>query len=310
MPSPDDALIRHSAFLWLDNLVANQGVLTWDEIEAGFPVPGLDHRVRFATRAKGIFKPKEMHHILSIKTVMPRPGRKVWYADQNKSHDAIFGGSDAVSYSFRGSNPDAPDNLLLKHAADHNLPLVYLVAVAPAVYCPFYPVFVTEWNATKLEAKIVFSLPEMSKGQFPINEIERRYALRLTKQRLHQAKFRLAVIDAYGGRCAITRMPAKQLLDASHIMPDSDEELGHPIVRNGLPLSKIHHAAYDANLIGIDADGVVHVSERLLSIHDGPFLEYGIKAMQDTKILLPDLENDRPDRERLARRFELFVASA
>jgi len=49
------------------------------------------------------------------------------------------------------------------------------------------------------------------------------------------------------------------LLDAEHIIPDPDEELGQPIVPNGLPLSKIHHAARSTqNLILVDADGVVH----------------------------------------------------
>jgi predicted restriction endonuclease len=35
---------------------------------------------------------------------------------------------------------------------------------------------------------------------------------------------------------------------------DADEQLGQPIVSNGLPLTKIHHAAFDAQLIGIDPD--------------------------------------------------------
>jgi len=53
---------------------------------------------------------------------------------------------------------------------------------------------------------------------------------------------------------------------------DADEQLGQPIVSNGLPLTKIHHAAFDANLIGIDPDFRIHVSDRLLEIHDRPFL--------------------------------------
>jgi len=59
------------------------------------------------------------------------------------------------------------------------------------------------------------------------------------------------MLAAYGGRCAITNLPEPRLRDAAHIISDTDEELGQPIVPNGLPLSKIHHAAFDANLIGI-----------------------------------------------------------
>jgi putative restriction endonuclease len=53
------------------------------------------------------------------------------------------------------------------------------------------------------------------------------------------------------------------LLDAAHIISDGDETLGQPVVPNGITLSKIHHAAFDAHLIGIDPGYKVHVAERL-----------------------------------------------
>ena len=37
---------------------------------------------------------------------------------------------------------------------------------------------------------------------------------------------------------------------AAHIVADKDEQFGQPVVSNGIPLSKIHHAAFDAHLIG------------------------------------------------------------
>src|SRR5437868_1994158 len=66
---------------------------------------------------------------------------------------------------------------------------------------------------------------------------ERRYALREVKARLHQASFRDAVLTAYGGRCAISHLPELRLLDAAYIVMDADEQLGQPIVSNGLPLN-------------------------------------------------------------------------
>jgi putative restriction endonuclease len=91
------------------------------------------------------------------------------------------------------------------------------------------------------------------------------------------ASFRDAVLSAYGGRCAISDLPEPRLLDAAHIIIDADEQLGQPVVSNGLPLTKIHHAAFDAHLIGVDPDFRIHVSDRLLDLHDGPFLELGLK---------------------------------
>jgi putative restriction endonuclease len=74
----------------------------------------------------------------------------------------------------------------------------------------------------------------------------------------------------------------------------------------GLPLTKIHHAAFDAHLIGIDPDYTVHVSDRLLEIHDGPFLEQGLKGIVGQVIDRPRGLEDHPDRDRLALRFEKF----
>jgi hypothetical protein len=83
-----------------------------------------------------------------------------------------------------------------------------------------------------------------------------------------------------------------------------------PMVSNGLPLTKIHHAAFDAQLIGIDPDSRIHVSDRLLEIHDGPFLELGLKGIVGQVIELPRRSEDRPDRDRLAIRFEQFKKAA
>src|SRR5262245_21700121 len=142
----------------------------------------------------------------------------------------------------------------------------------------------------------------------PESPIERRYALRIVKQRLHQGSFREAVIYAYDGRCALSHLPEPLLLDAAHIVVDKDERFGQPVVPNGIPLSKIHHAAFDAHLIGIDPDYRLHVSERLLSQNDGPMLE-ALKRLNGETIHLPKRPKDRPDRDRLALRFERFKAT-
>ena len=127
------------------------------------------------------------------------------------------------------------------------------------------------------------------------------------KQRLHQDSFREAVITAYRGRCALSGLREHRLLDAAHIVSDKDEPLGQPVVPNRLPLSKIHHTAFDADLIDIDPDYRVHVSERLLAQRDGPMLE-ALKQLQGGALHLPSRVGDRPDRERLERRFVRFKA--
>jgi hypothetical protein len=99
---------------------------------------------------------------------------------------------------------------------------------------------------------------------------ERRYALRLVKPRLHQASFREVVLAAYDHRCAISNLPHDHLLDAAHIV----------------------------------ADGRLHVSERLLMLRDGPLLEQSLKGIAGGQIRAPRRQEDRPDRDPLAARFE------
>jgi putative restriction endonuclease len=114
------------------------------------------------------------------------------------------------------------------------------------------PAFISEWDSRALKARVAFGMPDQSTLAAPENTLERRYALRAVKERLHQASFREAVITAYNGRCALSGLPEPLLLDAAHIVADKDERLGQPVVSNGMPLSKIHHAAFDAHLVGID----------------------------------------------------------
>jgi putative restriction endonuclease len=55
-------------------------------------------------------------------------------------------------------------------------------------------------------------------------------------------------------------------------MVTDDEQLGRPIIsngRNGLPLTTIHHTAFNAHMIGVDPDFRVYVSERLLDVIGG-----------------------------------------
>ena len=169
------------------------------------------------------------------------------------------------------------------------------------------PAFIGGWDAARLKAKVVFGVP----GEMTLSSgaAERRYALRTVKRRLHQATFRDAVIAAYNGRCALSGLPEPMLLDAAHIVADGDARLGQPVVPNGIPLSKIHHAAFDAHLVGIDPDFRVHVADRLMAQRDGPMLE-GLKRLHHGFLRLPARERDQPDRDRLAERFARFKEAA
>ena len=299
--------MRMSAFEHVRRLSEIRDYLTANDLKPGFLFDGA--RVPLINPQRGIFKPQKMRYLLSIKTVFPRPGGRVWYDDQREVHRQIFEEDESIDYAFMGQDPNAVDNQWLREAFENRVPIIYFLGFAPGRYQAIHPVFISGWDARALKARVSFGVPGQDLFVPPENVIERRYALREVKQRLHQASFREAVIAAYDGRCAVSGLPESLLLDAAHIMEDKDERFGQPVVPNGIPLSKIHHAAFDRHLIGIDPDYQLHVSGRLLELQDGPMLE-ALKRLNGQKIHLPRRMKDQPDRDRLALRFERFKTAA
>lgn len=121
--------------------------------------------------------------------------------------------------------------------------------------------------------------------------------------RLHQASFRERVLDAYRTHCAMCRLKHRELLDAAHIIPDSDPD-GHLEVSNGLSLCKIHHAAFDRGIIGVWPVYVIEVREDVLREEDGPMLKYGSQALHNLDLLLPSRAADQSPKEALERRYQ------
>jgi len=303
----DDKALRVAAFREVRRLADLNGDLSARDLLAGFKYDGV--RIPLINPRRGIFKPTQMRYLLSIKTVFPKPGARVWYDDQRQVHRQIYEGDEAVDYSFMGQNVEAAENRWLREAMQNAVPFIYFLGIAPSVYRALIPSFVIGWDPASLKARIAFSAEEEVELKAPETAAERRYALRLVKYRLHQASFREAVITAYRGRCALSGLRESVLLDAAHIIEDKNEPLGQPIVQNGIPLAKTHHAAFDAHLLGIDPDFRIHVSERILDQKDGPTLE-ALKRLHSNRIHLPSRGKDMPDRDRLAMRFEQFKARA
>jgi len=301
-----DAVIRKAAFDHLRALASGRDYITSEELKDGFNFDG--ERVPLVNPRRGIYKPRRMKYLLSIRTVFPKSGNRIWYDDQRKVHEALYESEEFVDYAFMGENPEAADNRWLVEAGKEQVPFIYFIGVAPGRFFPAFPSYIASWDRKGLTARVGFGEPaEYLTSKFDDNSPARRYALRVVKQRMHQATFREAVISAYESRCAISGLPESRLLDAAHIIEDKDEALGQPVVRNGIPLSKIHHAAFDAHLIGIDPDLIIHVSSRLLEQKDGPMLE-AMKAVHGQKLRLPKRAIDRPDFERLEVRFSHFKA--
>ena len=84
---------------------------------------------------------------------------------------------------------------------------------------------------------------------------------------------------------------------------------GQPVVPNGVSLCKIHHGAFDANILGIRPDLTLHVRADVMDEVDGWMLAGGIQGVHNRPLeILPKSRASRPDPVRLEERYAAFLA--
>ena len=81
------------------------------------------------------------------------------------------------------------------------------------------------------------------------------------RPRLGQGAFRVAVTDAYGRSCAVTREHSLPVLEAAHIRPYALD--GAHDVRNGLLLRSDLHRLFDIGYVTVTPELRLEVSPRL-----------------------------------------------
>ncbi|MFI9509898.1 HNH endonuclease [Nocardia sp. NPDC052566] len=294
MDTGAEYVLRQQIIEQLAEQVAKKGALTRDELTA-FKVGADSHKL--IDRNKGIWNPKDLLATLSIMSKPDSP-----YTDEQV-------GDSLLAYDYRDGNPRG-DNVKLRRALELQLPIILLRWIKDGVYIPVAPVYVIrdDFERKRFILALDESLREVA-DPLHLKPIERSYAQRVTKQRLHQPEFRGRVLLAYGYRCAACGLAYPSLLDGAHIIADSDDD-GSADVDNGLSLCKIHHAAYDANLLGISPDHVIHIGPNLMhDPTDSPMLRHGLQDLDGKRITLPRLRADYPAEDRLERRFGEFQAA-
>lgn len=296
-----DLELRRATFAHVARLAsAGGGLVSSAQLNEGIRFRG--ERVPIWNQQKGIFRPailREPGAALTIQTSFDSP-----YDDRLDPDD------DRFVYRYRGIDPDHPDNVALRRAMQMRRPVLYLVAVGRGRYRAVFPCHVVAEAPAQLAFYLLADAQPVHVGtpDHSDDTVQRAYATRMVKQRLHQERFRYLVLAAYREQCAMCRLRHLELLDAAHILPDRDER-GNPEVPNGLSLCKIHHGAYDVNILGVAPDFTVHVRRDVLEEHDGPMLRHGLQELQGLRIILPRREAQHPNREYLEERFRRFRAA-
>jgi putative restriction endonuclease len=298
----DDEQVRTAMFAHLERLTAQHPEGVTSAALNTFTVVG--RAVKLVVQP-GIWKPADLEAALTIRTTYTAPNQMPPYED-----DIAAGG--LVKYAYRGTDPNHSDNRALRAAMRDQRPLAYFIGVAKSVYQAHFPVYVV--GEQPAEHSFLVAVDEAQRLVDPdlvdkLTPDRRSYLERLTRIRLHQPVFRARVLQAYETQCAICRLRHADLLDAAHIIRDADEG-GLPVVPNGLSLCKIHHAAYDRNIIGVSPDLVIKVREDILAEVDGPMLKHGIQAMDGVQLTVPRQRAAQPNRENVELRFQEFLAAS
>lgn len=293
----EQALLRLEIFADLELFIESRGGFASRDELTGFVMrSGL--RMPLIDTSRGIRNPQEFDASLAI--VSASDGGR-----NNPYDDAIDRESGLLRYSWARGPVDAGDNRKLLAALETGAPIILFEKPLPNLYVPVFPVYVIDVDLENRH--FIVDLDDSGLRTSRAVTLDKKYVDRLVRQRVHQPMFRARVLSAYKKKCAVCTLKYPELLDAAHIISDSDER-GLPVVTNGMAMCKIHHAAYDQDFLGVSPDYVVHINERLLADRDGPMLQFGLQAMNGKSLELPSRRDDRPDRDYLAERFARFVA--
>ena len=113
-------------------------------------------------------------------------------------------------------------------------------------------------------------------------------AIASVRIRRGQQFFRQTVLNAYGVKCCISGINVPRLLVASHIKPWSEFPETRLDARNGLCLSSLHDAAFDAGLITVNEDLRLVLSNKLRRYFPQPSLEQNFLPFEGITIRLPE----------------------
>ncbi|RDI05494.1 HNH endonuclease [Flavobacterium sp. AG291] len=141
-----------------------------------------------------------------------------------------------------------------------------------------------------------FLQSDFENDSFDLVQEPRERKKQLTNIRNGQGAFKGKILKAYRNACCVTGETIPELLEAAHIQQYKSKTSNH--VQNGLLLRVDIHRLFDNNLIFIDGDYVIHVSDLVGN-------EY-YKRFDGKKITLPDIESEYPSTEALELKREEF----
>lgn len=120
---------------------------------------------------------------------------------------------------------------------------------------------------------------------------------------MRQILFRAALMEAYGGKCALTGLAFPDLLEACHIVPWAECSPAQQVdVRNGILMNRLHHRMFDRGYMTIDDNYDVHIDQHKSREWGRDQVRHAIaKDLNGSRLSLPEDKNLWPNPEYITR---------
>ncbi|AEL08327.1 hypothetical protein XCR_3465 [Xanthomonas campestris pv. raphani 756C] len=199
--------------------------------------------------------------------------RKDWSSNSNRPRDLLFRRGKSQRVTYEPFRPSIHGHWTLQPNQGGNWEAVQLPATPQS-----------KAEAEGQEAAFAH-LPPLDS-----DHDARVWTMRAVAQRRGQSFFRNQLLDAYGGRCAITGCSAKEVLEAAHILPYQGDHTDR--VDNGLLLRADLHTLFDCLLLWITPENKVALAPSLLTT------DY--LALRGQTVRQPESRKNRPNPDHLS----------
>jgi putative restriction endonuclease len=173
-PPSHDTQLRQ-AFSYVDRLaILRGGVLDSADLALGFEFGG--QRIPLINPQRGIFKPRQMEHLLSI-SGMTISARLIARSTR------VMMSSTTHSWAPTRTRRITAGSWM---RCSSRSPVIYFLGTSPGRYQPIIPTFIVGWHPERLRVDLAFWVIIGASAQATLPAPpERRYALREIKARLH-----------------------------------------------------------------------------------------------------------------------------
>lgn len=236
---------------------------------------------------------------------IPRPNQITVLLGWHAGYEVFVGWGIANHAKQEGSSPSAQVKQTTLEAA-HTKSFSTQLKKNGEVVVAFRPEFMVEYL---LGADTLHHRGVKAVDVSPLNDIEsatsedldaitdakRKLVVMQIVKKYRAHDFRNRVLGAYGHRCAACGVQL-ELIDAAHVLPvEADGSTDETC--NGIALCKLHHAAFDRNLISFDERYRIELSKSKIANLRAAGRDGGISdftANLKPMILLPTRKSDQP----------------